>query len=149
MQYSPIVLIRLSKLEGCSLVPYKDVGGRWTNGYGHLMGPSEPMRTLTPDEAWHQLGDDVERIAKGVDQALFGVQMTQPQYDAVIIFAFNIGVQEFAKSTMLKLIKAGDIQGAADEFGKWIHVLGKPVEGLINRRAEERALFLSAPEAVA
>lgn len=67
---------------------------------------------------------------------------TQDEFDALVDFAFNLGIGALAGSTLLKKLNAGDIEGAADEFLKWDHAGGKVLAGLTKRRQGERALFL-------
>jgi lysozyme len=70
------------------------------------------------------------------------VPLTQNQFDALVSFVFNLGVGNFRTSTLLKKLNAGDNDGAAQEFGRWIHAGGKALPGLVRRREAERALFL-------
>lgn len=58
-------------------------------------------------------------------------------------FTFNVGTGAFRSSTLLKRLNAGDYQGAASEFGKWVKAGGKVLPGLVRRRKEEAALFLT------
>jgi lysozyme len=73
--------------------------------------------------------------------------MAQPtlnnnQFSALVSLAYNIGLGNFASSTLLKKIKAQDFAGAADEFIKWDHVNHMEIAGLVARRAKEREIFL-------
>jgi lysozyme len=70
------------------------------------------------------------------------LNVTQNQFDALISFAFNLGLSALAGSTLWRLFAHGDIQGAANEFPKWIYAGGKLLEGLKRRRQAERELFL-------
>lgn len=70
--------------------------------------------------------------------------VTQGEFDAAVDFTFNVGCGNFRKSTLLKKWNAGDIAGAANEFGKWIYDSQKhPLAGLVRRRAQEKDMFLS------
>ncbi len=75
------------------------------------------------------------------------VALNQNQFDALVSFIFNIGQGNYAGSTLRKKLDAGDYAGAAAEMDKWVYdtVNGKKqkVNGLIKRRADERALFES------
>ena len=71
------------------------------------------------------------------------VPVTQNQFDAMVSLAYNIGVGNFLKSTLLKKVNAGDFIGASEEFLKWNKSGGKPLSGLTRRRKRERELFLS------
>ena len=69
--------------------------------------------------------------------------MNQNQFDALVSLAYNIGTGAFNKSTLVKKLNAGDIRGAADQFDVWINAGGKRMQGLVNRRAREKALYLA------
>ena len=65
---------------------------------------------------------------------------------ALTSFSFNLGWEKLRKSTLLRLINEGDRDGAAAEFGRWILAGGKPLNGLVVRRAREASRFMtSAP----
>lgn len=72
-----------------------------------------------------------------------GAATTQHQFDAMVSFAYNVGIGNLTKSTLLKLHKAGNYAGAADEFATWNKAAGKVMAGLTKRRAAEAALYRS------
>ena len=74
---------------------------------------------------------------------LIKVEISQNQFDSMVSLAYNIGVEAFSKSTLLKKVNANDFKGAGDEFLKWNKSGGKPLLGLTRRRERERELFLS------
>ena len=69
------------------------------------------------------------------------VPVTQNQFDAMVSLAYNIGVGNFLKSTLLKKVNAGDFIGASEEFLKWNKSGGKELLGLTRRRKREQDLF--------
>lgn len=69
--------------------------------------------------------------------------ITPNQFAALVSFAYNLGCEALRGSTLMRRLNAGDIQGAADQFGQWIHAGGTTLPGLVRRRAAERALFLT------
>ena len=69
--------------------------------------------------------------------------ITQEEFDALVDFVFNVGAGNFAASTLLKKVNAGDIHGAAAEFEKWDMAAGKHMAGLLKRRHAEAEEFLS------
>jgi lysozyme len=71
------------------------------------------------------------------------VPLNDNEFGALTSFTFNLGIGNLKSSTLLKKLNAGDRAGAADEFGKWVNAGGKPLPGLVKRRAAERALFLT------
>ena len=126
--------------EGCRLTAYKCPAGIWTIGYGHTGGVREGQR-ITEEEALDLLVEDLrahaERLAPKVK-----VKVADGQYIALLSLAFNVGVGAVAKSTLLRLLNAGDIEVAGDEFLKWTYAAGRELPGLVRRRREERKLFL-------
>ena len=126
--------------EGCRLQAYKCPAGVLTIGYGHTGGVREGQR-ITEEEALDLLVEDLrahaERLAPKVK-----VQVADGQYIALLSLAFNVGVGAVAKSTLLRLLNAGDIEAAGDEFLKWTYAAGRELPGLVRRRREERKLFL-------
>ena len=77
-----------------------------------------------------------------VNDAITGV-LTQNQFDALVSLTYNIGSGAFKNSTLLKKLNAGDYKGAANQFDVWVNAGGKRLQGLVNRRAKEKELFLS------
>ena len=69
------------------------------------------------------------------------VKVTQNQFDAMVSLAYNIGVGNFLKSTLLKKVNAGDFVGASEEFLRWNKAGGKELLGLTKRRKREFDLF--------
>jgi lysozyme len=77
------------------------------------------------------------------------VPLTQGQFDALVDFAYNVGTdidadnitEGLGDSTLLKKLNAGDYDGAAKEFGKWVYSKGVRMAGLVKRRKAEVALF--------
>jgi lysozyme len=98
------------------------------------------------DQAKELLARDTNQTALFIN-SVTPVELTQNQFDALCSFVFNIGQGDYATSTLLKKLKAGDIAGAAAEFGRWkygaVDGVKKVMPGLITRRAAESALFES------
>lgn len=135
-----ISLIKM--FEGLRLEPYKDSGGLWTIGIGHLIRPGEHFTRITTRQAEAILQSDL-RVARGGVERVVKVPITDNQFGALVSFAFNCGTTALERSTLLKKLNAGNIKGAQDEFAKWNKVKGKVVRGLTRRRAAEAALFAS------
>ena len=97
--------------------------------------------TCTAEQATAWLREDVQWAEAAVG-TLVKVPLTQPQFDALVSFVFNVGHGAFGRSTMLSRLNAGDYQGAADQFPAWNRGASGVLPGLVARRAAERALFL-------
>lgn len=127
--------------EGLRLTAYKDGGGVWTIGYGHTGADVREGLTIPLSEAERLLTRDL-RVAEGHVNDAVKVKLTQNQFDALVSFVYNVGGGAFRSSTLLKLLNAGDYGNAADQLLRWNKDNGKVVDGLTNRRREERSLFL-------
>ena len=68
--------------------------------------------------------------------------LTQNQFDALVSLTYNIGANAFTNSTLLKKLNTGDYKAAAHQFEVWINAGGQRMQGLVNRRAIEKLLFL-------
>lgn len=132
--------------EGVRLKPYKDPIGLWTVGVGHLIGdgkslPIEWFRTFTIDEVDELLKKDLAKFERGVLR-LCPNYLTQPRFDALVSFAFNVGLGNLQSSTLRQKHNRGDILGAAQEFLKWNKAGGRVLRGLTVRRQDESNLYL-------
>ena len=133
--------------EGVRLKPYKDPIGLWTVGVGHLIGdgktlPIEWFRTFTMDEVDELLKKDLAKFERGVLR-LCPNHLTQSRFDALVSFAFNVGLGNLQSSTLRQKHNRNDVFGAAKEFLKWNKAGGKVFRGLTIRRQDESNLYLS------
>lgn len=147
---SPAGIAMIKREEGFSATPYLDVAGHKTVGYGTLLTRSHPLYDaprVTQAQADALLRDHVAAIVEPGINALVDVPLNQNQVDALASWFYNFNPGLFASSTMRRKLNAGDYQGAADEFPRWNKAtIGgelRVVQGLVNRRARERDLFLS------
>jgi lysozyme len=135
----------LQTLEGVKFKPYKDSGGRWTVGCGHLIVPGDGCskdEIIGPDKVENLLKADMQEAVDCINKYV-SVELTQNQFDALVMFVFNIGCSAFFISTMRKKLNAKDFEGASKQFKRWNIVDGHPNSGLDNRRAAEKNLFLT------
>jgi len=115
-------------------------GGVWTIGWGHTKTAHKGM-TVTLFGAERLLIQDVRDSVKAVND-LVKVYITQNMFDALVSFTFNVGSGALQNSTLLKLLNAGDIVGAANQLLRWTFAGQQKLNGLVRRREAERALFL-------
>ena len=99
-------------------------------------------RTFSKNEVDGLLSADLIRFETGVAR-LFPVVLTVGQNDALVSFSFNLGLGGVQRSTLRSKMLRGETQEAADEFLKFTRGGGKILPGLVKRRNDERALFLS------
>ena len=145
MNYSKNGLHLTENFEGLRLTAYPDPathGDPWTIGYGHTGAEVHQGMTITQEQAEEFLMQDVQKAVQTVNSKVH-TDLTQNEFDALVDFVFNCGAGNFAGSTLLKNINAGDMEGAALEFQKWTHADGKVMAGLIKRRHAEAVLFLN------
>jgi len=144
--------------EGVRFKPYRCPAKLWTVGVGHVLYPDQgrllldqrdafPLeqndnRTFSAGEVDGILSTDLQRFEVGVAR-LFPVVLTAGQNDALVSFAFNLGLGGVQRSTLRQKVLRGETQEAADEFLKFTKGGGKVLPGLVKRRNDERALFLS------
>jgi lysozyme len=141
MEYSADGMLLTQSFESCVLTPYQDIRGIWTDGWGntHNVIPNGPA--ISQEQADAELQDNLSCAVAAVNQYV-DIEITQEEFDALVDFVFNCGVSAFKDSTMLKLLNAGDLNGAANEFPKWDHAAGQVVAGLLRRRLAEKKEFL-------
>ena len=130
----------IKQWEGCKLSTYKCSAGVDTIGYGHTK-TAKPGQTITLNTAEELLKLDVREFVNAVN-TLVTVPLTQNQFDALVSFTFNVGINGFKHSTLLTRINQNNVHGAALEFGRWVNAGGKQVTGLVRRREAEKELFL-------
>jgi lysozyme len=70
--------------------------------------------------------------------------VNQNQFNSLVSFAYNCGVTNFAKSTLLKKVNINaDDPAIRYEFLKWNKAKGKIIVGLTRRRNEEARIYFS------
>lgn len=149
MKISDAGIALLKESEGCDLVAYRDPVGVPTIGYGHtlnIVSADVGKKTISEEEAERLLReDDLPRYEAAV-AALVTVDLTQGQYDSLVDFAYNLGCAALANSTLRRKLNKGDYEGAALEFGRWVHgPNGEVLPGLVTRRWRERDMFTGIP----
>ena len=121
----------------------------WTVGYGHKATAARGM-TVTEREATRLLGDDIQPI-EDLIRTTVRAPLNQNEHDALVSLIFNIGEENFRRSTVLSKLNDGDKLAAAEAFERWTRarVDGKLVklDGLVRRRAAEKSLFLMPTDA--
>ena len=158
MQTSLKAIELIKHHEGVRFKPYRCPALLWTACVGHVLYPEQakiPMdqrgayplrpednRTFSKDEVNGILRADLQRFERGVGQ-LIPVALTQGQFDALVSFAFNLGLGGVQRSTLRQKVLRGEIEEASNEFLKFTRGGGKVLPGLVKRRQDERSLFLS------
>ncbi len=116
-----------------------------TIGWGHVKEQGDKFNVITPAQGQELLIKDCKKAIDCINSKVT-YSLTENQFSALVVFVFNIGITAFSTSTLLKKLNAGLLDQAASQFDVWnkITVKGKKEvsNGLIFRRAQEKALFL-------
>ncbi len=132
----------IKSFEGLRLTAYQDMVGVWTIGYGHTGPDVRPGLMITQEQANALLAADLARFEQGVAK-LVTLLLNQYQFDALVSFSYNLGLGNLQHSTLLRLLNAGEVTAAAEQFLCWDKAGGRQVAGLTRRRKAERELFLT------
>lgn len=145
----------IEKFEGLILKAYDDANdkivevgqastGTLTIGYGHTSTAGAPRvfagQEITQAQADQILAADLSKVEVEVSH-LVKVPLTQNQFDALVSFQFNTGA--LGKSSALKYLNASNYTQAAENLTLYNRANGAVMNGLVRRRADEKALFLS------
>jgi lysozyme len=141
----------IQEFEGCAkkqpdgtYAAYPDPGtggDPWTIGWGSTGADIAKGLVWTQAQCDARFDADVTSFAARVSSTIGTSATTQSQFDAMVSFAYNVGIGNLQSSTLLKKHKAGDFAGAQAEFAKWNKAAGKVLPGLTRRRAAEAALY--------
>ena len=145
MKISQAGIDLVKRFEGCKLKPYLCPAGYWTVGYGHVLGNGVTLaeadnRIFTKEEVDVLLRYDLRRFEQGVLRYCT-VYLTQCQFDALVSFAYNLGLGTLQRSTMRQKILRQDGEAASKELLKYDKVGGRPLKGLTRRRQAECRFF--------
>jgi lysozyme len=139
MKTTNVLLKKLMELEGLRLEAYEDASGVVTIGYGHTRDV-EMGDKISPWWAKELLICDIEEVEEQV-KAL-GIARTEAQLDALVSFAFNLGIKRLKNSTLLRFIKEQrNMRQIKHEWMRWVYANGQKLKGLERRRAWEAKRF--------
>lgn len=153
MRTSEAGLALLREVEGLRLKAYRDGGGVWTIGYGHTRGV-KAGQVITEAMAGLYLEQDVEVAEATIHRHLpdaICAALPQAAWDALVSFVFNLGDQAFvnADKSLTGICRALLRRAWSDvphQMRRWIYDNGERIDGLVNRRDKESALWASAWE---
>lgn len=142
----------IKKFEGFSAKPYPDPGtGNLpiTIGYGATYYEDGRKVTLkdtpiTEQRASELLLNVLKEYEKAVDSYTRD-DINQNQFDSLVCFAYNVGVNALKSSTLLKLINANpNDPEIRTQFLRWNKAAGKVLKGLTKRRESEADLYFKS-----
>lgn len=149
MRLSIAGLNLIKRYEGFSSKPYLCPAGVPTIGYGSTYYENNRKVELTDapiseDWALELLMNNLVLYEKAVDSMVTS-SINQKQFDALVSFCYNVGVTNFKKSTLLKLVNNNPLDpNIAIQFGRWTRANGKILTGLVKRRKSEAHLYFSS-----
>ena len=140
MTTTEILFEKLMEMEGLRLTAYRDAAGVLTIGYGHTGKDVREGDRISPFWAKEMLEKDVAEAEKAVKE--LHVARTEGQLDALVSFAFNLGIGRLKGSTLLRVIRKGGTRNQIKkEFKRWVYAGGKRLRGLELRREWEARRF--------
>lgn len=131
--------------EGDRLNAYPDPGtggDPWTIGYGHTGPEVHEGLMITQSQAEMYLEDDLSKFSIGVRKFVGTATCNDNQFSAMVSLAYNVGLGNFERSSVLRFHNAGQYPRAADAFLLWDKAAGRVLPGLVRRRHQERELYL-------
>ena len=159
MKVSPAAIQMIKHHEGVRTKPYRCPALLWTVGVGHVIDPThtrikyEERRNIQIPPGWDRvlsvgevdalLAEDLGRFERGVLRLCPAAAGRQGVFDALVSFAFNVGLGNLQRSSLRMKTNRGEFEEAADEFLKWTKAGGRVLPGLVKRRMDERSLYLS------
>lgn len=144
MKTSSQGLALIEQFEGFVTTPYRCPAGWWTIGYGHVIREAEQERLVQVDRstARELLQQDVRVVEQAIAR-LIHVPLTQPQFDALVSFTFNLGAGALQRSSFRRKINRGEHEEVPRELMRWVWGGGRKLPGLVRRRAAEGRLYSS------
>ena len=144
-QASRAALDLIERFEGYRRTAARLEDGRWTIGYGHTLTARQGAEVSEAD-AEALLIYDLMEVGGALNEWVY-TPLTQNQFDALCGFVFNIGLENFRHSSVLRRLNEGALLQAACAMEMWRRVdfEGEPIvlDALVRRRAAEKALFLT------
>lgn len=141
---SPKLVEFTASYEGFSPTAYQDAGGNWTIGYGFCYYNNKPNFTLSEAQAKTILENKLNEVALQITPLTQGLNLNQNEFDSLVDFAYNLGVDALKNSDLLANIKTCDNNAIITaDFTAWDHCDGVVLPGLQKRRENEAILFLT------
>jgi GH24 family phage-related lysozyme (muramidase) len=137
----------IKSFEGFRDVAVRLPDGRWTIGHGHVRSAREGL-SISEKDADELLTQDLLPVESAINSLVF-TPLNQNQFDALASLVFNVSVERFRDSAVLRFLNAGDFLSAAGAFDIWrkVRIGGRSMvmDALVRRRAVEKAMFLEHP----
>lgn len=135
------------QFEGFRSKPYLCPAGIPTIGYGSTYYANGHKVTLqdapiSEPDAYALLVHELQHTyAPGVLRNCPGLATDERKLNAIVDFAYNLGIGRLQTSTLKRKINAQDWGGAKEQLMLWTRGGGKVLPGLLKRRTAECALL--------
>ena len=148
MQINEVGLNFIKEREGFSSHPYYDDAHVPTIGYGFTYYPNGRRVTITDSPITEEEASGVlELLLRQYELATDSMtrdDITQNQFNALVSFCYNVGVQNLRGSTLLKTVNQNpNNPEIAEQFMRWVYSGHKKNKGLAIRRSLEAKLYFS------
>lgn len=134
--------ILIKSFETLQLTGYQHPGDVPTIGWGHTGRGVYVGQHISLLQAQAYFKQDTAAAIQAIRISV-KVPLNQNQFDAIVSFTFNVGIDAERHSTLLRLLNQGNYKAAAQQFLIWDHEGNKVLPGLYRRRKAEMALFLT------
>lgn len=128
----------LQQLEGLRLMPYAD-GNGFSIGFGHFIESGEEwmLNGITQDQADSIFETDLRNVEDAINSTITA-GLTQPEFDGLCMFAFDIGYTNFPSSSLARIINAGQTPKQIHDY--WLTTwVGSPAKSILLARREKEA----------
>ena len=135
----------IKQFEGCKLKAYQCSAGHWTIGFGNTfyedgkkVKQGDVITQQRADELFDYILEDFINQIKPLIKSL----LSDNNFSAIVSFAFNVGINNLRKSTLLRKVNANPKDPSISaEFKKWVRANGEVLKGLVRRREAEAKLY--------
>lgn len=133
--------------EGFRANPYLCPAGVPTIGYGSTYYPGGQKVTMSDAAIDQAIANNMLRLElehtylPGVLRLCPALALDERRCNAIVDFAYNLGVGRLQTSTLRRKINASDWSGAKEQILLWTRGGGQVLPGLVRRRTAEAALL--------
>ena len=129
----------IKKFEGCKLEAYLDAVDVPTIAYGRTKDVKiGDICTQQQAEDW--LEEELVEYEGYVNEAV-KVELTQPQFDSLVSWTYNLGPSNLNRSSMLRVLNTSDYDNVPEQIMRWNKAGGRVLPGLVRRREAEAEMF--------
>jgi lysozyme len=146
VMYSNQAVELIKKYEKFMDKTYLCSAGKKTIGYGTRLDYHPEIKKnvcITEPKATELLKTDLNKMVTPVIKNNVKVKLKQNQLDALYSLIYNIGMDKFVNSNLLKMLNGGKFKKMKKDWQEFQMADGRVLKGLVRRRQEELALFFS------